>query len=110
MCYAPIPLSTSYYSQQYTSPIDHVLQKKFQMLVKFLLYLILGTCLDIAFAVIQLIWHTTNPSKNYLAKALYICWYLAKTQNYALVYKGNSKLGVALLSTEAKYIALSDCS
>jgi len=64
------------------------------MLIGSLLYLMLGTCPDITFAVTQLAWHTANPSKDHLAKALYICWYLAGTQNYALVYKGDSKLGI----------------
>ena len=64
------------------------------MLVGSLLYLILETHLDIAFVVTQLIWHTANPSKDHLAKALYICQYLAGTQNYALVYKEDSKLGI----------------
>jgi len=80
--------------QKHTGPVNHVLQKKFQMLVRSLLYLMLGTCPDITFAVTQLAWHTANPSKDHLAKALYICRYLAGTQNYALVYKGDSKLGI----------------
>ena len=148
--HAPIPLLTGYHPQKHTGPVNHVLQKKFQMLIGSLLYLMLGTYPDITFAVTQLAWHTANPSKDHLAKALYICWYLAGTQNYALVYKGDSKLGihactdsdwalnsedwcsqtgyylmiaggvfswtsrtqrtVMLSSTEAKYMALSDCS
>jgi len=54
----------------------------------------LGTRLDIAFAVTQLTWHTANSSKDHLNKALYICQYLARTQDYTLVYKGDSKLGI----------------
>ena len=148
--YVPTSLSTGYHLQKHTDPVDHVLQKKFQMLVESLLYLILGTHPDIAFAITQLAWHIANPSKDHLVKALYICQYLARTQNYALVYKGDSKLGiyactdsdwasnsedqcsqtgyyliiaggvfswtlrtqrmVALSSTEAKYMVLSDCS
>jgi len=54
----------------------------------------LETCPDITFAVTQLAWYTENPSKDYLAKTLYICQYLAGTQSYALIYKGDSKLGI----------------
>jgi len=110
----------------------------------------LGTRPDITFAVTQLARHTANPSPDHLSKALYICRYLVGTQDYALIYKGESRLGVyactdsdwasnpedrrlqtgyfitvaggafswvskaqrtvALSSTEAKYMALSDCA
>jgi len=54
----------------------------------------LGTWPNIAFAVTQLACYTANPSQDYLNRAYYICHYLVGTQNYALVYKGDSKLGV----------------
>ena len=128
----------------YNGPIDYTLQKRFQTVIGSLLYLMLGTRPDIAFA-----WHTANPSSDHLNRALYICHYLVGTQDYALVYKGESRLGiyactdldwasnpdnrrsqtgyylmiaggifswatraqrtVALSSTEAEYMALSDC-
>jgi len=52
--HASTPLPTGYYPQKHTSPVNHILQKKFQMLVGFLLYLMLGTCPDITFVVTQL--------------------------------------------------------
>ena len=54
----------------------------------------LGTQPDITFAVTQLAHHTTNPSQDHLNRVYYICHYLVGTQNYALVYKGDSKLRV----------------
>jgi len=46
----------------------------------------LGTRLDIAFAVTKLSQFTSNPTEKYLGKALYICHYLLGTSDYALVY------------------------
>jgi len=54
----------------------------------------LGTQPNITFAVTQLVCHTANPSQDHLNRVYYICCYLVGTQNYALVYKDNSKLGV----------------
>src|SRR5436190_13184621 len=109
----------------------------------------LGTCPDIAYAVIKLAKFAANPSQEHLDKALYICRYLVGTQDYALVFDGLSDQGliaytdsdwasdptdrksitgymiklangtfswrshtqttIALSSTEAEYMALSDC-
>ena len=110
----------------------------------------LGTHPDIAFAVIKLVQHAANPSKEHLERALYICRYLVSTSKYRLTYDGSSGEGIsactdsdwasdnstcrsqtgyfiklakgliswtsraqktiALSSTEAEYMMLSDCS
>jgi hypothetical protein len=54
----------------------------------------LGTHPDIAFAVTKLSQHATNPSKDHLSRALYICCYLLGTSDYALVYDGPSNGGL----------------
>ena len=59
------------------------------------MYLMLGTCPDIAFAVTKLAQHAANPSEEHLNKALYICRYLVGTQKYQLTYDGNSKQGIS---------------
>jgi len=64
---------------KHTGPIDHALQKRFQIVIGSLLYLMLGTCPDIAFAVTQLAQHTANLFPDHLSKALYICRYLVGT-------------------------------
>ena len=91
-----------------------------------------GTRPDITYAVTKLAQFSANPSKEHMSKAQYICRYLNSTANYALVYDGSGDEGVtgyffklatgifswqswaqktvALSSTEAEYITLSDCS
>ena len=56
-----------------------------------LLYIMLWTHPDIAFAVTKLAQHAANPSKGHLDKAKYVLHYLASTAKYALVYNGASK-------------------
>jgi len=46
----------------------------------------LGTCPDIAFAVIKMLQFSANPSQDHLDKAMYIMHYLVGTQNYHVVY------------------------
>jgi len=94
MCPAPTPLPARYYPQKHEGPVDPHLQKCFQTIIGSLLYLMLGTHPDIAFAVTQLARYTANPFQDHLNKALYIYCYLARTQRYSMVYSGDSKLGI----------------
>ncbi|KAJ3012713.1 hypothetical protein NUW54_g1791 [Trametes sanguinea] len=129
---------------------DSTLRSRFQTVIGSLLYIMLGTRPDIAFAVTKLSQFAANPSQEHLNKALYICRYLIGTRSYSLVYNGASGLGisactdsdwgsdpstrrsqtgyflklaggvfswqsraqktVAHSSTEAEYMAISDCS
>lgn len=147
---ARTPLPTGYVAVSNQGPVDPVLRNKFQTVIGSLLYIMLGTRPDIAFAVTTLSRHAANPSQDHLNKALYICRYLIGTRSYSLVYDGASGLGltacsdsdwandpdmrrsvtgyflklangifswtsrrqrtVALASTEAEYMAVSDCS
>jgi Reverse transcriptase (RNA-dependent DNA polymerase) len=143
-------LPEGYQPSPNTSPADPSLHSQFQQVIGLLLYIMLGTRPDIAFAVTKLSQHTTNPSEDHLSRALYICHYLLGTSDYALVYDGPSDGGlkaytdsdwasnpntrkfttgylvklaggifvwnshaqktVALSSTEAEYMSLSDTS
>ena len=125
-------------------------RSRFQTVIGSLLYLMLGTRLDIAFVVTKLVQHAANLSKEHLEQVLYICHYLVGTSKYWLMYNGMSREGIsactdsdwasdnstcrsqtsyfiklakgliswtsraqktiALSSTEAEYMALSDCS
>ena len=69
----PVPtlLSSKYYLIKHTGSIDHALQKRFQIVIGSLQYLILGTHLDIVFVVTQLAQYTANLSLDHLNKALY---------------------------------------
>ena len=122
----------------------------YQSIIGSLLYIMLGTCPDITYAVTKLAQFSTNPSHEHMEKAKYICRYLNSTADYALVFDGSSGEGVigytdsdwaanpikcrsitgyffklangifswqsraqktvALSSTEAEYMAMSDCS
>ena len=62
------------------------LRSRYQTVIGSLLYLMLGTRPDIAFAVTKLAQYAANPSQDHLDKALYICRYLAGTQKYQLTY------------------------
>jgi Reverse transcriptase (RNA-dependent DNA polymerase) len=143
-------LPEGYQPSPNTSPADPSLCSQFQQVIGSLLYIMLGTCPDIAFAVTKLSQHAANPSEDHLSRALYICRYLLGTSNYTLVYDGPSDGGleayadsdwasdpdtrksttgylvklaggifawnshtqktVALSSTEAEYMSLSDTS
>ena len=144
------PLPAGYKPSNNESPVDKQLQNKFQQIIGSLLYIMLGTRPDIAFAVTQLASHAANPSQDHYNKALYICRYLLGTRKYSLNFDGKSNKGleafvdsdwgsdpksrrsitdyffwlangiiswqskaqktIALSSTEAEYMALSDCS
>jgi len=88
------PLLAGYYAAKNTEPVDADLRSCFQMVIGSLLYLMLGTRPDIAFAVTHLLRHAANPSQDHLNKALYICGYLIGTSTYSLVYNGGSGAGL----------------
>ena len=148
--FAPTPLPAGYVPELNEDEVDPELRKTFQSVIGSLLFIMLGSRSDIAFAVTKLSQFAANPSRDHLNKALYICRYLAGTRDYALVYDGASNGGltaytdsdwasdpikrrsttgyfmklangiicwqsrlqrtVAASSTEAEYMALSDCS
>ncbi|PIL28349.1 hypothetical protein GSI_09500 [Ganoderma sinense ZZ0214-1] len=144
------PLPAGYIPAPNTGQATPELRSRYQKVIGSLLYLMLGTRPDLAFAVTKLAQHAANPTEDHLSKALHICRYLVGTKNYALVYNGDSQLGliagtdsdwasdpytrrsqpgfmlklancafswvsraqktIALSSTEAEYMAMSDCS
>ncbi|PIL30269.1 hypothetical protein GSI_07447 [Ganoderma sinense ZZ0214-1] len=144
------PLPAGYIPAPNTGQATPELRSRYQKVIGSLLYLMLGTRPDLAFAVTKLAQYAVNPTEDHLSKALYICRYLVGTKNYALVYNGDSQLGliagtdsdwasdpytrrsqtgfmlklancafswvsraqktIALSSTEAEYMAMSDCS
>jgi hypothetical protein len=149
---AATPLPAGYMPEPASqdATIDPELRSRYQTVIGSLLYLMLGTRPDIAFAVTKLAQFAARPTEEHLTKALYICRYLVGTKNYCLTYDGKSGQGliactdsdwasdsdgrksqsgyflklaggaiswtsraqrtIALSSTEAEYMALSDCS
>src|SRR5882762_6987244 len=64
------------------------------MVIGSLLYLMLGTRPDIAFAVTKLAQFAAQPSEEHFSKVLYICRYLRGTSKYCLTYNGKSDQGL----------------
>ena len=85
---AVTPLPTGYSPVANSAPIDPDTRHKFQQLISSLLYIMLGTRPDIAYAVTKLLQFAANPSQDHLNKALYIFCNLVGTSNYALIYDG----------------------
>ena len=122
----------------------------YQSIIGSLLYLMIGTHPDIAFAVTHLSQFSTNPTEDHYKAAQHVCRYLVGTCDHKLVYtceedkglvtytdsdwaadeiwrhsvtgyffklangiilwRSHAQKTVALSSTEAKYMAISDCS
>ena len=92
--FASTPLPAGYVPMPNKDEVDPELRQKFQSVIGSLLFIMLGTRSDIAFAVIKLSQFAANPSQDHLHKALYICCYLAGTRDYALVFDGKSNGGL----------------
>ena len=147
---AATPLPAGYVPKPLEEQTCPERQSRFQTVIGSLLYLMLGTQPDIAFAVTKLAQYAVDTSEDHLSKVLYICCYLIGTQHYCLTYDGASGQGISactdsdwasdpldrqsqsgyfikmakgliswtsraqktvvLSSTEAEYMALSNCS
>jgi hypothetical protein len=91
---AATPMVEGYRPLAHEGPVDEQRRHLFQSIIGSLLYLMLGTRPDIAYAVTKLAQHAANPSKDHLNRALYICKYLRGTMNYSLVLNGKSGKGI----------------
>jgi Reverse transcriptase (RNA-dependent DNA polymerase) len=147
---APTPLPSNWVPQPNKGKTSPELLRQYQSIIGLLLYLMIGTCPDIAFAVTRLAQFSANPSQEHFEQAKYICQYLAGTRSSSLVFKhapgkglaaymdsdwasdpitrrsvtgyfftlaggpitwrSRAQTTVAHSSTEAEYMALSDCS
>jgi hypothetical protein len=67
------------------------MRSKYQSVIGSLLYIMLGTRPDIAFAVIKMSQFCANPTAEHLQKALYIVRYLKGTKDLSITYDGYSK-------------------
>ena len=88
------PLPEGYHLSPNQSSVDPASRSKFQQVIGSLLYIMLGTRPDIAFAVTKLSQHAANPSQDHLNRALYICQYLASSRDYAMVFDGPGDEGL----------------
>ena len=83
---ASTSLPSGYNPVPNTLPVDEKLCTKYLQVIGSLLYLMLGTRPDIAYAVTKMAQFAANLSEEHLTKALYICKYLAGITNYKLKY------------------------
>ena len=102
--YARTPLPTGYQPAPNQGKVNPLIRSEFQQVIGSLLYIMLGTRPDIAFAVTKLAQFAANPSKEHLDKARYVVRYLAGTADYALVFDGASNKGL-IAYTDSDYAA-----
>ena len=91
---AKTPLPTGYKPKPFIGRSTPQLWSQYQLLIGSLLYLMLRTRPDIAFAVTQMSKFASKPSDEHLNWAMYILCYLQGTRDYALVFDGNSNEGL----------------
>ena len=66
----------------------------YQSIIGSLLYLMIGTQSDIAFAVTHLLQFSTNPTEDHSKAAQHVCHYLVGTCDYKLVYTHEENKGL----------------
>lgn len=93
-CSANTPLPAGWKPMANTESPDPKLRTEYQSIIGSLMYLIIGTRPDIAFAVTRLSQFGVNPSKEHMNGARHVLKYLANTPNYCLVYNGYSNIGL----------------
>ena len=91
---AQTPLPTGYKPELFDETAMVALQSQYQSVIGSLLYLMLGTCPNLAFAVTQMVKIAHNPLEEHLLKTRHIMHYLASMCKYALVYDGKSDGGL----------------
>jgi hypothetical protein len=104
-CSAPTPLPEGYIPLPNKNAVDPALRSRFQTVIGSLLYLMIGTRPDIAFAVTALSRHSANPSQDHLNKAFYICHYLVGTKDYSLKYNGQIQGNGVIACTDSDWAA-----
>ena len=91
---APTPLPEGYYPPINNEAADPETRSLFQTLIGSLLYIALGTCPDISYAVASLSWHSANPNREHIKMATRVFQYLLGTRHYSLVFDGKPNDGL----------------
>jgi len=86
-----VPLPTGYNLRPNLNQdeLNAALHSYYQSVIESLLYIILGTRPDIAFAVIKMSQFSSNPMEEHLQKVLYIVCYLSSFQDLCILYSGH---------------------
>src|ERR1700744_3153357 len=90
----PTPLPEGYHPAPNMGTATPELRPSYQQVIGSLLYIMIGTRPDIAYAVTKMAQFAANPNKEHLDRALYICRYLLGTSKYTLVYDGKGGGGL----------------
>ena len=85
-----VPLPTGCNLRPNQDQLDISLQSCYQLVIRSLLYIMLETRPDIAFAVIKMSQYSSNPMEEHLQKVLYVMHYLLSTKNLCIQYSSNS--------------------
>ena len=93
----------------HTGVPDPTLRSQYQAIIGSLLYLMLGTQPDIAYAMIKLLQFSANLSKDHFEQAKYICQYLVGAKDYSMVFDGTPKEGLIAFSDSDWATDLSNC-
>jgi len=86
--HTPLPTGADVHLIKYDGQASLEDIKHYQSLIGSLLYVQIGTCPDLSFAVSRLAQYVSNPSAQHLQLAQYILSYLLKTQDMYLSYDG----------------------
>ena len=82
---APTPLPQSYHLMAHKHVMNPKVRSLFQHVIRSLLYLMLRTYPNIAYAMVALLKHTTKPLKEHLDCAFYICHYLCTYLGHIII-------------------------
>src|SRR5712672_4565471 len=94
--HTPLPSGADVYLIKYDGQATQSEIKHYQSLISSLLYIQIGTCPDLSFAVSRLAQYAFNLSSQHLRLAQYVLSYLLKTKDMCLSYdgaKGNGLYG-----------------
>ena len=97
-----ISLPTSYIPRPNEGKENPSLHGHYQWVIGSLLYIMLGTRPDIAYAVIKILQYSSNPSEEHLQKAIQIVHYLSHSQFLCIKYSasGTESGLIAYLDTD----------
>ena len=90
----PTPLPQGYYPIHNDGPVNPALCTKFQTIIGSLLCIMISTWPNIAYAIMALLKHSANPTKEHISKALYICCYLLGTPDAVLCFDNDQDQGI----------------
>ena len=90
----PTPLPEGYHPTPNKETASPEIRASYQQVIGSLLYIMIGTRPDIAYAVTKLAQFAANPTEDHLNRAYYICRYLIGTADYALVFNGKGGEGI----------------